>query len=87
MTSFRRASNGRINVFTVDESYLFKQYFESGTVLDQLTQYYYGQQYRPFPSVLFDGLILKGRNSRISSSRRPFSTGRQGYETTLYSQR
>lgn len=44
MTSFRRASNGRINVFTVHESYLFKQCFESGTVLDQLTQYYYGQQ-------------------------------------------
>lgn len=46
MASFHRASHERINVFVVDEVYLFKHYFNSEEVFDRLRQYYNNQQYR-----------------------------------------
>ena len=46
MADFRRASQEQVNVFEVDEVYLFKHYFESDEVFDRLKQYYNNQQYR-----------------------------------------
>jgi hypothetical protein len=46
MADFRRASQEQVNVFEVDEMYLFKHYFESDEVFDRLKRYYNNQQYR-----------------------------------------
>jgi hypothetical protein len=46
MAEFRRAGEDRVNVFEVDETYLFKHYFEGEDVFDRLKQYYNYQQYR-----------------------------------------
>jgi len=43
---FRRASQERVNVFPVDERYLFKHYFDNDEIFDRLRQYYNNQQYR-----------------------------------------
>ena len=46
MAEFRRAGHEQVNVFEVDEIYLFKHYFDSEEVFDRLKQYYNNQQYR-----------------------------------------
>ena len=46
MASYHRASHERVNVFVVDETYLFKHYFDGEEVFDRLRQYYNNQQYR-----------------------------------------
>ena len=46
MAEFRRAGHEQVNVFEVNESYLFKHYFDSEEVFDRLKQYYNNQQYR-----------------------------------------
>jgi hypothetical protein len=46
MAEFRRAGDERVNVFEVDETYLFKHYFEGEDVFDRLKQYYNNQHYR-----------------------------------------
>lgn len=46
MAEFRRAGDERVNVFEVDETYLFKHYFEGDDVFARLKQYYNNQQYR-----------------------------------------
>lgn len=40
MAGFRRASHELINVFEVDETYLFKYYFDNDDVVDRVKQYY-----------------------------------------------
>lgn len=57
MAEFRRASHERVNVFEVDELYLFRHYFESEAVFARLKQYYNNQQYRfEVPPDDFDNL-------------------------------
>lgn len=46
MDSFHRAGDERVNVFEVDEVYLFKHYFDGEDVFDRLKSYYNNQQYR-----------------------------------------
>jgi hypothetical protein len=46
MAAFRRAGNEQVNIFEVDETYLFKQYFDGDEVFDRLKQYYNNQHYR-----------------------------------------
>jgi hypothetical protein len=46
MNSFHRAGDERVNVFEVDEVYLFKHYFDGEDVFDRLKSYYNNQQYR-----------------------------------------
>lgn len=46
MVAFRRASQEPVNVFEVDRTYLFKQYFEGENVFARLKQYYNNQSYR-----------------------------------------
>jgi hypothetical protein len=46
MGAFRRASHEQVNVFEVDELYLFKHYFDGEDVFDRLKRYYNNQQYR-----------------------------------------
>lgn len=46
MAEFRRAGHEQVNVFEVDESYLFKHYFDSEEVFDRLKRYYNNRQYR-----------------------------------------
>jgi hypothetical protein len=46
MAEIRRAGDERVNVFEVDETYLFKHYFEGEDVFDRLKQYYNSQHYR-----------------------------------------
>jgi hypothetical protein len=46
MGAFRRASHEQVNVFEVDELYLFKHYFDGEDVFDRLKPYYNNQQYR-----------------------------------------
>lgn len=46
MESFRRAGQERVNVFEVDEAYLFKHYFDGEAVFDRLKRHYNNQQYR-----------------------------------------
>jgi hypothetical protein len=46
MAAFRRAGQEQVNVFEVDETYLFKHYFDGDEVFDRLKQYYNNQQYR-----------------------------------------
>jgi len=43
---FRRASQERVNVFPVEERYLFKHYFDNDEIFDKLRRYYNNQQYR-----------------------------------------
>ena len=40
MAEFRRAGHEQVNVFEVDESYLFKHYFDSEEVFDRLKRHY-----------------------------------------------
>lgn len=46
MASFSRAGHERVNVFEVDDRYLFKHYFEGEDVFDRLKRYYDNQGYR-----------------------------------------
>lgn len=46
MAGFRRAGDERVNAFEVDETYLFRHYFEGEDVFDRLKGYYNNQQYR-----------------------------------------
>jgi len=46
MAEFRQATNERVNVFEVDEMYLFKHYFDDDEVFHRLKEYYNNQQYR-----------------------------------------
>jgi hypothetical protein len=46
MDSFHRAGDERVNVFEVDEVYLFRHYFDGEDVFDRLKSYYNNQQYR-----------------------------------------
>lgn len=46
MASFRRAGTEQVNVFEVDERFLFKHYFDSEDVFNRLKEYYNNQQYR-----------------------------------------
>lgn len=46
MAAFRRGGDERVNVFEVNERYLFKHYFENEEVFDRLKQYYNNQHYR-----------------------------------------
>lgn len=46
MGEFRRASHERVNVFEVDETYLFKHYFDEEAVFTRLRSYYNNQGYR-----------------------------------------
>ena len=46
MAEFRQAGHEQVNVFEVDESYLFKHYFDSEEVFDRLKRYYNNRQYR-----------------------------------------
>lgn len=43
---FHRAGDERINVFEVDETCLFKHYFDGKGVFNHLRRYYNNQQYR-----------------------------------------
>ena len=57
MTDTGRTGEGEVNVFRVDERFLFNHYFEGETVFDRLKQYYNNQQYRfEVPPEEFDGL-------------------------------
>lgn len=46
MPEFHRASQERVNAFHVNETYLFKYYFEETFVYNQLEQYYNEPRYR-----------------------------------------
>jgi len=46
MAEFRRAGDEQVNVFEIDETYLFKHYFDDENVFDRLKRYYNNQQYR-----------------------------------------
>lgn len=46
MAAFRRAGDEWVNVFEVDETHLFKHYFDGEAMFDRLKQYYNNQQYR-----------------------------------------
>lgn len=46
MGAFRRGSTERINVFEVDQRFVFKHYFDTGKVFGRLKQYYNNHQYR-----------------------------------------
>ena len=46
MAAFRRAGDEAVNVFEVDECFLFKHYFEGGGIFRRLKPYYNNQQYR-----------------------------------------
>lgn len=46
MPGFHRASEAAVNVFRVDETYLFKHYFDGDEVFDRLKHYYNNQHYR-----------------------------------------
>lgn len=57
MAPFRRASSERVNVFEVDETYVFKHYFDGDHVFARLRPYYNFHQYRfEVPSDEFDDL-------------------------------
>ena len=57
MASFHRASHERVNVFVIDEVYLFKHYFDGEEVFDRLKRYYNNQQYRfEVPAGAFEDL-------------------------------
>lgn len=46
MAEVRREGDKRVNVFEVDEIYLFKHYFEGEDVFDRLKKYHNSQHYR-----------------------------------------
>lgn len=46
MAAFCRGGEERVNVFEVDERYLFKHYFDNEEVFDRLKHYYNNQHYR-----------------------------------------
>jgi hypothetical protein len=46
MAEFRRAGDEQVNVFEIDETYLFKHYFDGEEVFDRLKRFYNNQQYR-----------------------------------------
>lgn len=46
MGESRRATTEQVNVFRVEEDYLFKHYFDGEAVFDRLKWYYNNQQYR-----------------------------------------
>ena len=46
MEGFHRAGTERVNVFRIEDTYLFKHYFEGQEVFDRLKEYYNNQQYR-----------------------------------------
>lgn len=57
MASFRRAGTERINAFPVDDSYLFKHYFESDELFARLQRYYEPYDYRfEVPADRFEGI-------------------------------
>lgn len=57
MAAFRRASHERVNVFEVDDRYLFRHYFDGEEVFDRLKRYYNNRQYRfEVPPEEFDDL-------------------------------
>ena len=57
MAAFRRAGDEQVNVFEIDETYLFKHYFDGEEVFDRLKRYYNNQQYRfEIPADAFEGL-------------------------------
>jgi hypothetical protein len=46
MGEFRRAGDEQVNVFEVDETYLFKHFFDDEEVFDCLKRFYNNQHYR-----------------------------------------
>jgi len=57
MAEFRRAGDEQVNVFEVDETYLFKHYFDGEEVFDRLKRYYNHQHYRfEIPADAFEDL-------------------------------
>jgi hypothetical protein len=57
MAEFRRAGDEQVNVFEIDETYLFKHYFDNEEVFDRLKRYYNNQQYRfELPADTFEEL-------------------------------
>lgn len=57
MMAFHRASSERVNVYEVDETYVFKHYFEGDDVFLRLRPYYNFHQYRfEVPPGEFDDL-------------------------------
>jgi hypothetical protein len=57
MAEFRRAGDEQVNVFEIDETYLFKHYFDGEDVFDRLKPYYNNQQYRfEVPAEAFEEL-------------------------------
>ena len=46
MAEFRRTGDEQVNVFEVDETYLFKHYFDGADVFNRLKRYYNNQHYR-----------------------------------------
>jgi hypothetical protein len=46
MVAFRRAGDEQVNVFEVNETHLFKHYFDGDEVFDRLKPYYNNQHYR-----------------------------------------
>jgi hypothetical protein len=57
MAEFRRAGDEQVNVFEVDETYLFKHYFDGEEVFDRLKRYYNHQHYRfEVPADAFEDL-------------------------------
>lgn len=57
MAEFRRAGDEQVNVFEVDETYLFKHYFDGEDVFDRLKSYYNNQHYRfEVPAEAFEDL-------------------------------
>lgn len=57
MAEFRRAGDEQVNVFEVDETYLFKHYFDDEDVFDRLKRYYNNQHYHfEVPAEAFEDL-------------------------------
>jgi hypothetical protein len=57
MAAFRRASNEQVNVFEVDDVYLFKHYLDDDDAFARAKEYYNNQRYRfEVPSEEFEEL-------------------------------
>jgi len=57
MEGFRQAGTERVNVFQIDDIYLFKHYFEGEDVFAKLKPYYHYEQYRfEVPPDAYDNL-------------------------------
>ncbi|WP_331232318.1 hypothetical protein [Natronorarus salvus] len=57
MSEFRRAGHEQVNVFSIDDFYLFKHYFDGEEVFARLKGYYNNQQYRfEVPSEEFEAI-------------------------------